>query len=292
MDFELLNYISIDSNLQKRLTALSDKVEPDILQLSKKFFNGNSSCLQNKKPLIKLAVIMKSAEMTYQLYVNKGISKEIFTDTFDDIRIWCENCGNAGLVNSGWLKNHIAFELFKIGRLQFQMFTCSNKALNYSKLPLKRNEKAIYVHIPQGEKLDFEECKKSLKQANSFFERYFPEYKYNYYFCESWLLFEDNRLFMNENSNIIKFMNLFDIHYSLKLEAQPFERIFSADIHRICSIPVIGSKIRKSSIAHFPETTSLQRSAKDYLLKGNKLGIGIGTIPKERCNSIISKDGL
>lgn len=287
MNFELFKYISIDSSLRQRLTDLSDKDEHNIQCLSEKFFNGNSSCLRHKKPLIKLAVILKSAEMTYQLYVDKGIGKEIFIDTFDDIRIWCENCGNTGLVNSGWLKNHIAFELFKIGRLQFQMFTCSNTSLNYSQLPLKFNEKAVYIHIPQGEKLDFDECRKSLAQANAFFERYFPEYKFNYYFCESWLLFEDNRLFMNENSNIIKFMSLFDIHYSLKLEAQAFERIFSAGINRTYSIPIIGSNKRKRSIACFPEMTSLQRSAKAYLLEGNRLGVGIGTIPKERCKKYI-----
>lgn len=287
MNFELLEYISIDSSLRQKLADLSDKDELDILHLSKEYFNGNSSCLKHKKPLIKLAVILKSAEMTYQLYKDKGIGKEIFTDTFDDIRIWCENCGNSGIVNSGWLKNHIAFELFKIGRLQFQMFTCSDTSLDFSKLPLKLNEKAVYIHIPQGEKLDFDECRKSLAQAYAFFERYFPEYKFNYYFCESWLLFEDNRLFMNENSNIIKFMSLFDIHYSLKLEAQPFERIFSADISRVYNIPLISGRKRKSSIARFPETTSLQMSAKEYLLKGNKLGVGIGTIPKERCKNIL-----
>lgn len=280
MDFELLKYISIDSHLQQKLTYLSDKDEYTILRLSKKFFNGNSNCLLHKKPLIKLAVVLKSAEMTYQLYADKGICEKIFMDTFDDIRIWCENCGNIGLVNSGWLKNHVAFELFKIGRLQFQMFTCSNTSLNYSKLPLSFNEKAIYVHIPQGEKLDFEACRSSLAQADAFFERYFPEYKFKYYFCESWLLFEDNRLFMNENSNIIKFMSLFDIHYSLKLEAQAFERIFSANIHRMYSVPIIGSQKRMHTITHLPETTSLQRSAKAYLLQGNRLGIGIGTIPK------------
>lgn len=285
MNFELLNYISIDNGLCQKLADLSDKDEPDILRLSKKYFNGNSNCLLGKKPLIRLAVILKAAEMTYQLYMNKGISKKIFSDTFDDIRIWCENCGNEGIVNSGWLKNHIAFELFKIGRLQFQMFTCSSKALCYSKLPLKLNEKAVYVHIPQGEKLDYDECRKSLSQANAFFKRYFPEFKFNYYFCESWLLFENNRLFMNENSNIIKFMSLFDIHYSLEHEAQPFERIFSSDINRIYSIPIIGNIKRKNNIALFSEATSLQKSAKEYLLKGNRLGIGIGTIPKERCKA-------
>ncbi len=280
MNFELLEFLNLDAKLVKNLTDLAEKDEVGILRLSEKFYLGNTACLRGKSPLMKLAVILKAAEKTHFLYKEKGISDKVFEATFTDIKIWCENCDNRGLENINWIKNHINFELFRLGRLQFQIFTCSNPALNYSKLPFNKGERVIYVHIPQGEKLDYDECIKSLKSADEFFKKYFPEYNYNFYFCESWLIFENNKNFMAENSNIVKFMSLFDIHYLVNAEAQAFERIFGKDINNNSSIYKLIKNKRKSDINSLSELTSLQKSAKKYLQSGNKLGIGIGTIPK------------
>ncbi len=198
----------------------------------------------------------------------------------DDIRIWCENCNNAGLNNIDWLQNHIAFKLFRIGRLQFQFFTYENSEASDSLLPFSTGEKLVYIHIPQGEKLTQENCVQSIKSATLFFERHFPEYRYDYYFCESWLLYENNVCFMNERSNIVKFMSLFDIHYSVHDEAQALERIFGANKTIIENICDSKSAKRADAIRKLPESTSIQKSAKKYLINGNKLGVGVGTIPR------------
>lgn len=280
MDFELLDFLSLDDNLVKKLTDLAEKDEVGILRLSKKFSDGNISCLVNKSPLMKLAVALKSAENTHLKYLEKGIDDNIYRSTFSDIKIWCENCNNEGLENIGWIKNHINFGLFRLGRLQFQIFNCSNPILKYSKLPFNHRENIIYIHIPQGEKLDYNECRKSIISADEFFKKYFPEYSYNYYFCESWLLFENNREFMDKNSNIVKFMNLFDIHYSVSAEEQAFERIFGKNFNCNSLLYRLNKNKRKSDINSLSEFTSLQKSAKQYLQSGKKLGIGVGTIPK------------
>jgi len=281
-DFALLNYIKLNEELVSKLAGLVQSDEAGILALSEKVFKGDIRCLRRKSNLFRLAVVLKAAEKTYNLYKEKGISDEIFYATFSDIKIWCENCNNTGLENIGWLKNHICFDLFRLGRLQFQLFTCSSSLLNYSKLPFSKNEKQIYVHIPQGEKLDYHECIHSFRLADAFFKTYFPEYTYQYYFCESWLLFENNRLFMNENSNIIKFMSLFDIHYSVSEESQAFERIFNVQINTKSIMQRLNKNKRKSNIVRLPESTSLQKAAKHYLLDGHKLGVGIATVPKGR----------
>lgn len=282
MNFELLEFLSLDEKLVENLTDLAEKDEVGILRLSEKFFYGDTLCLAGKSPLMKLAVTLKAAEKTYLCYKQKGISDNIFKSTFSDIKIWCENCSNRGLENINWIKNHINFELFRLGRLQFQLFTCSNPVLNYSKLPFNYGEKVIYIHIPQGEKLNYDECINSLKTADDFFKKYFPDYNYNYYFCESWLIFENNREFMAENSNILKFMSLFDIHYSINFEEQAFERIFGKEINFNSLLYKLNRNKRKSDINSLTEFTSLQKSAKHYLQSGKKLGIGIGTIPKAR----------
>ena len=42
------------------------------------------------------------------------------------------------------------------------------------------------------------------------FDEYFPNYDFDYFFCESWLLYGENWQFMNSSSNILQFSTLFD----------------------------------------------------------------------------------
>lgn len=282
MNFELLNHIDLDEYLVKEITDLAANDEVGILHCRDLLLNGDLNKLAKKSSAMKLAATLKAAEITHKKYKEKQISDEIFYDTFSDIKIWCENCNNKGLENINWLKNHINFELFKIGRLQYQLFKLNNPRLNYNKLPVSYGENVIYVHIPQGEKLDYNACLNSLSFANNFFEKYFSEFNYSYYFCESWLLFEGNKFFMDKNSNILKFADLFNVHYSINDEKQEFERIFGFD-KNICKIAKRRRFYKnKSDINRLPEFTSLQKNAKEYLINNGRFGEGIGTIPKSK----------
>ena len=69
-----------------------------------------------------------------------------------------------------------------------------------------------------------------------------------------------------EDSNIVKFMDLFTPAYSTENDSQAIERIFGE---------------RKSDINDYCEDTSLQKSAKEYMLGGNKLGFGTGYIKRQ-----------
>ena len=124
-----------------------------------------------------------------------------------------------------------------------------------------------YFLLSLLEKLNYDECIKSFRTAGEFFKKHFPDYSYKYYFCESWLLYEGNRDFMNADSNILKFSSLFSHVYSVKIDEQAIERIFGK---------------RKLFKKYYPEKTSLQKSAKAYMQKGGKLGVGIGYIDKSR----------
>lgn len=97
---------------------------------------------------------------------------------------------------------------------------------DYTKLPFKRGDNLLYIHIPQGEKLTRESCTDSVRRAEEFFRSHFPNYEYDYFFCESWLLFPGNRSFMAKDSNIVKFMDLFTPAYSTENDSQAIERIF------------------------------------------------------------------
>ncbi|MEE1185795.1 MAG: Gfo/Idh/MocA family oxidoreductase [Acutalibacteraceae bacterium] len=240
----------------------TDKIE----NLSNDCEMKSFECLHDENDITRLAVILNLANRVKVQYANHNIADKVFYDTMSDIKIWCANNGNKGLKNYNWLKNHVTFNLFKIGRLQYQFFKLDNPTLNYELLPVNRDEKVIYIHIPQGEKLTFEECRESIAEAECFFEKNFPEYRFDYFFCESWLLYEKNIEFMKSNSNIIRFQSLFESVYSCQEDHQAIERIF-------------GSKQEK--VQDYPENTSLQKAAKDYIQKGNSLGMGIGVIKRK-----------
>lgn len=280
MKLDLIDQINLSDTLKEKVTDLVHKDEVGILRLSESFYKGNMKSLMLKDDITRLAVVIKAAEYTREFYKKRGISEEILFDTLSDISIWCENNGNIGLKNYRWISNHIRGELFKLGRLQFQIYKCSNVSLNYKKLPFKFGDNLIYVHIPQGEKLYNEACAESVKSAEQFFSRFFKDYKYKYFFCESWLLYEKNIEFMCNAGNIVQFMSLFDIAYSVDDDRQALERIFGIDetVYRNIFCRIMGK--RKSDISSYPEETSLQKSAKNYMINGGKLGIGIGTIPK------------
>jgi hypothetical protein len=267
MDIELLaNKINLNSELKNKVLSLVEKDRAKLISLCKKADNDNFKSGFTKNDMIKLAVaLLYSVEFTYPKYQKAVISDEIYFETMKDIAVWCENNNNKGLKNLPWIKNHLNSDLFKIGRLQFQIYKCDNRTLNYDLLPFNFGENLIYVHIPQGEKLVYAECVNSLKNAKSFFGEYFPNYDFDYFFCESWLLYGENWQFMNSSSNILQFSTLFDLVYSVEDDRQAIERIFGKR-------QLIKSK--------YQENTALQRSAKRFMQNGGKLGVGIGILFK------------
>lgn len=267
MDIELLsNKINLNSELKNKVLSLVERDRAKLISLCKKADNDNFKSVFAKNDMIKLAVaLLYSVEFTYPKYQKAVISDEIYFETMKDIAVWCENNNNKGLKNLPWIKNHLNFELFKLGRLQFQIYKCDNRTLNYDLLPFNFGENLIYVHISQGEKLVYAECVNSLKNAKRFFGEYFPNYDFDYFFCESWLLYGENWQFMNSSSNILQFSTLFDLVYSFDDDRQAIERIFGKR-------QLIKSK--------YQENTALQRSAKRFMQNGGKLGEGIGILFK------------
>lgn len=247
---------------QKLINELQKLDERQLSYLSEKCLEKGFSPLKRKNDVERLGVMLACAVKVKDKYESLGISDEIYYHTMSDIKIWCDNNEGRGLKNYGWISNHVKCELFRLGRLQFQIYPCKNKALLYNKLPFSYGENLVYVHIPQGEKLSFDECIKSFNMADKFFSEYFPSYNYRYYFCESWLLYEGNKDFMKPDSNIIKFSSLFNHAYSIKIDEQAIERIFGE---------------RKLFKKNYPENTSLQKSAKAHMQKGGRLGVGIAT---------------
>lgn len=185
----------------------------------------------------------------------RGISREITVATLKDINIWLDNYektfGKMGLKEFGWLFNHYTGRLFRLGRLQFEI--------------VKQGEEfALGTHIPQGEALDTSACLDSFAMAKEFFAAHFPETPVNKCTCHSWLLCPRLADVLPEESNIVRFMRLWEqVPCASDHSAQAMERTF-------------GFGFKADMLPNAPEKTGLQRRMKAYLLAGGDLSACAG----------------
>ncbi len=155
---------------------------------------------------------LQKCEEVSKLYAEKNISEKIMIDTLYDITVWAKNClrenKKIGLAETGWTVNHLAMEIFRLGRLQYKFGKCGRDIPKYG---LKEDSPIMEVHVPQNGSFDIDSIHSSFDKAAEFFDEYYPEYKYDYYICESWLFDFNMKNFLKPEANIIKFQNEFDV---------------------------------------------------------------------------------
>lgn len=206
-----------------------------------------------------LEFYLKLAADTYDEYQKKGYSDKVFDQTFYDITIWCRECyrkhGVYGVDELLWLGQSVKMELFRLGRLQFEPIQVE-KDIKGDGREILAGTRALNVHIPAGEPLVYEECQKSFEQAVEFFGE-----KYRVFVCESWLLSPHLKEILPKSSNILRFQKLFWVTEVGYAYPQAEQRIFGE---------VLKDK------RQYKEDTTLRRKAKEYVLSGRDLGIGVG----------------
>ena len=231
-------------------------------------------------PMMRLAVTVKSLYHTKLQYDKMNIEESIFYDTMQDINIWVndyrDRTGKIGLEEFNWIRLHITMKIFKLGRLQFELAKY-HFSKDYSE-ELKRGDKCLNIHIPRGESLDIDKCKKSFIEANVFFSKHFNQYNTNYAVCSSWLLFSGNKMFMKEGSNILLFRELFDIIEECE---RPFDAIRFTFWEQINNNKWIRDRKKYGyyiDMKKFECTTSLHSKMIDYVKKGGVLGVANGVV--------------
>lgn len=198
----------------------------------------------------------------YERYIEKGIAETIYWDTFRDITHWCINCrnefGEYGIDQYDWFFRHIKMTLFCLGRLEFEWLKSEWDFVHEGRR-IQKGDPLIFIHIPQGKRLEISECRDSVRQAQRFWKK---EYVY---ICHSWLLYPGLRKILKDGSNILEFQKLFDIIDIDYKEREAEWRIFT--------------KLEEHP-EDYPEQTSLQRMARQYLIQGGRLGNGFGVFRK------------
>lgn len=198
-------------------------------------------------------------------YLKKGIPNEILIDTLSDLTIWCKIyhsiTGRIGIGVADWIKNHLSFRLFKLGRLQF----CMGKfKKDYNAYDVKKGDPVLEIHIAETGKLIKEECENSIKTAKDFFKKYFPNFDCKYFSCNSWLLDHTLNKMLNENSNISSFANLF-----LKIDSEPSDNILKY---------VFNWTACRNNINEFPVKSSFAQKIKEHINNGEKFYEVLGII--------------
>lgn len=218
----------------------------------------------NKFTLHMLYAIALSKHTRF-LYEQKGIDDKIFLDTMYDLKAKLMECHQLhdvwGTFVFWWEIDLFNLNLIALGRLQFEVneFTEDYQGEKYS---LKPGDKVLNMHIPSGKPLDCDACKESFIKATEFYREYFAD-KPVAFMCNSWLLYPAHREFLPKTSNILKFMDFFDIISSKERKDQGYLwRIFYKDWEK--------------EPKDLPRNSSLQRAYADWIMEGNYAGEGIG----------------
>lgn len=281
---ELAERISLDKTaFDKAIYELENNLDGVM------YIKENAS-LNNMKPFVKalekdrekgapvcLAAALLKSEDAYKQYKKLGISDEVFYDTFSDISVWVNTAKREenidGLLEVWWIRHILYLNMFKLGRMQYQFYKTDYilsglSPLQALKAPIKNKSRVLNIHIPEGARLDYSECEKSVLLARNFFSEYFPEYDYKGFVCDSWLLDLRNAEFMSADSNIMKFSNLFcTVLKPHKNNKEIIRRLW-------------GKQNEKTVFSLLSENTDLQKRTKKYLLSGGKTGNGYGFILK------------
>lgn len=189
-----------------------------------------------------LSCMLKECLHTYKIYKEKEIPEKIFFDTMKCFtRFINETFKMTGIFSFDrywWTTRQVGCHLFRIDELEYE---------------IKQTEENTYIslHIPSDANFTPIKVDKSLLKAKKFFEKFYPELNNAEYRCHSWLLDNQLKSMLNENSNIINFQNRFEIFNEGEIDFEFIEWVFNT---------------KSKDFSTLPEKTSLQKNLKQHLL--------------------------
>ena len=218
-------------------------------------------------PLLDLSNRDRLFTLLYELiplksfFDSKNIPNNIFYDSLDDLNFrinrYYDTNDEYGVTERDvlWLRFIYKGEIFDLGSLRFQKFHFSYAEIEragYDYMPLSdymkkrfpEGEPIINVHIQTNADLQPEKIEESFEMAHDFFTTYFPEHKYTFFTCRTWMLYPPTQEILPTNSNITAFANRFDIIATNQNAKQALDRIYGTS-----DIAVIKAMDKPSSLA-------------------------------------------
>lgn len=214
---------------------------------------------------LNLLYFLSRCEAMYEAFCRRGIPETIFYDCarglVSEAQVCLETFGALGVYEVGWFDAVINKQkVIRIGRLNYGMDIAGDWCTGG---PVKDGDKILLVHIPAGGSLSTDDCYRSLRDAERFFLRYYPEYDFTRFVCGSWLCYEGLDAFLGEKSNIRSFRKLF-VPYMTEEDESAIKFVF-------------GRTVTRDNIGSFEPKTSLQARLKTHIENGGKLYRTYGT---------------
>lgn len=221
------------------------------------------------KYTLHFVFLLNCAPILRERYLENGYSEELFYAAADDFRcklLECIECkGVPGTFVADWNRGFFELDRFALGRFQFEKRTYDYDCDFVSSCgkTVKHGDTVIGFHIPSsGVPLTDEVRLDAYKKAYDFYKDEFPDGK-AVFSCGSWLLYPRHREFLPERSNILRFMDDFEIvDWGEKDNFGDCWRVFG----RYADLPA----------EQLPRDTSLRRAFAEWLCAGNKTGSGHG----------------
>lgn len=200
---------------------------------------------------------LECAGRVFDKYQEKHIPQDIYADTMKCFTRFIAECekknGRMFFDRDWWTYRQISMSLFRIGELEYEF--CEQEG-----------EPVIAIHIPSDAALSKDTIGHSLEQAGIFFRTYYPEYIYDKYTCDSWLLSPALRPLLSDKSNILSFQDYFTILREDTEDKDYIEWLFQ--------VPA------DTEVKDLPAATSLQKKVKETLMNGGAIGSAYGVIRK------------
>ena len=212
-----------------------------------------------------MVFLLRSTAPLYDKYVEKGYSDELFYHTLSDLRVKLFECkevnGVWGMEPTSWFKKYYMLERFRLGRLQYDKKPFPIEQYK----DIKSGDTIISCHIPSDGPLLVDEVKESLRMAYRFFPEEHKDGKL-IVCCFSWLLYAPLLADYDENTNIKRFYNLFEIMTGWEDEQN-------------CNFwHVFGVRYSPDALENAPEDNSLRRAVIRHLKNGGTMGNGAGIL--------------
>lgn len=228
----------------------------------------------------KLLFYICLTEELHNNYKENGISEDMYFAAVEDLHCKMMECfdmyGVWGISSKGWFPSVFRMKTFGMGRFFYNMGIYTGETFFVGGQSVKKGDKYISIHIPSSKKpFDLESRLASYELAYNFYKKSF-EGKEPLFRCESWLLNPANKSLLEKKSNIVSFMNDFNIVDSyLYPDNRSMWRVFGS-FHNLPADKL-------------PRDTSLQRAYADYIADGNLLGAGIGYFVYDPINKVTLK---
>lgn len=209
----------------------------------------------------------------------RGVPGEVIADTLRDVSRAIQGCvdkhGCVGITRLRWLTHHLTLRLVELGRLQYEMgfvrtkLDVDEQALMKTSAGLLQGHglclesPVLWLHIPKAGPITAERCEESLKKAQSFFAKYYPEHPYQAMLCRSWLLDSQLKAYLPTKSNILAFQDRFE-PIALDRPTDEIQRFVYGQVY--------------GDLGQAPQTNRLEKAIVQHLLDGGQWRTVLGII--------------